>query len=195
MLMRPISSDSSQGYPVGAKWLCTILNAGVRKLAFETVRSTGREETIQINYLSTALLIILLLPILKNMSPTGSPGWLKITGAALTLAAKSPNKNKDPFLPSFDDPTTFEPIDSCSTSKLLAHMFLWKLVDYVSADDAIVNVAVPGFVRGTNLTRKAKGGLRMGEAIFSAIAGRNKKGVASAYQGAAIFRLLVHSGW
>ncbi|RYP42811.1 hypothetical protein DL770_011625 [Monosporascus sp. CRB-9-2] len=158
-----------------------ILNAGVRKLAFNTVHSTGHEETIQVNYLSTALLTILLLPILKSKSPAGDPGRLTIAGAALSLAAKFPNKNEDPLLPSFDDASTFAGIDRYNTSKLLVQMFLWKLVDYVSADDVVVNVADPGFVKGTDLTRDAKGGAKVGAAVFGAIAGRNKRDGASTY--------------
>ncbi|RYP02082.1 hypothetical protein DL764_005963 [Monosporascus ibericus] len=163
-----------------------ILNAGVRKHAFETVRSTGHEEAIQINYLSTAFLTILLLPILKSKSPAGVPGHLMIAGAALALAAKFPNQDADPLLPSFDNPKTFDPIDRYNTSKLLMHMFLWKLVDYVSADDVVVNVADPGFVKGTDLTREAKGGAKVGAVIFGAIAGRNKKDGASTYLDAVV---------
>lgn len=99
-----------------------ILNAGVRKLTFETVRGISYEEVIQVNYLSTALLTILLLPILKAKSPAGSPSRLTIAGAALALAAKFPNKNEDPLLPSFDDPKTFDGIDRYNTLKLLAHI-------------------------------------------------------------------------
>ncbi|RYP29728.1 hypothetical protein DL767_006603 [Monosporascus sp. MG133] len=163
-----------------------ILNAGVRKLAFGTVRGTGHEETIQVNYLSTALLTILLLPILKSKSPAGGPGRLTIAGAALSLAAKFPNKNKDPLLPSFDDAKTFAGIDRYNTSKLLVQMFLWKLVDYVSADDVVVNVADPGFVKGTDLTRNAKGGAKVGVAVFGAVAGRNKRDGASTYLDAVV---------
>lgn len=100
----------------------------MRKLTFETVRGISYEEAIQVNYLSTALLTILLLPILKAKSPAGSPSRLTIAGAALALAAKFPNKNEDPLLPSFDDPKTFNGIDRYNTSKLLAHIIRddWK---------------------------------------------------------------------
>lgn len=67
----------------------------MRKLTFETVRGISYEGVIQVNYLSTALLTILLLPILKAKSPAGSPSRLTIAGAALALAAKFPNKNED----------------------------------------------------------------------------------------------------
>lgn len=158
-----------------------ILNAGLRKLVFDTNRTTPHEETIQINYLATALLTILLLPSLKSKSPPGTAGRLTIANAALSLAAKFPNKNEVPLLPSFDDPKYFDAIDRYNSSKVLSHMFLWKLVDYVSADDVIINLPDPGFVKGTDLTRDAKGGQKVAAALFGAITGRTKDVGASTY--------------
>jgi NAD(P)-dependent dehydrogenase (short-subunit alcohol dehydrogenase family) len=158
-----------------------VLNAGVRKLSFDPVRSTGHEENIQINYLSTVLLALLLLPILKSKSPPGTAGRLAIVNSGLALAAKFSNRDEVPLLPSFDDPKHFDSVDRYNSSKALAHMFLWKLVDYVSADDVIVNLPDPGFVKGTDLSRDARGGLKVATAIFAAITARNKKNGASTY--------------
>ncbi|MCJ1405936.1 hypothetical protein MMC19_000001 [Ptychographa xylographoides] len=121
-----------------------LLNAGVIRMTFTTINSTGHEECLQVNYISTVLLAILLLPILKSKGPPdGQPAHLTIVSAALTLAAKFPNRDANPLLPSFDDPKTFDREEHYHSSKLLGHMFLWKLVDYVSADDVIVNLADP----------------------------------------------------
>ncbi|KAI1138437.1 NAD(P)-binding protein [Hypoxylon sp. FL0543] len=158
-----------------------ILNAGVSKLEFGTVPSTGHEETVQINYLSTVLLAVLLLPALKSKSPPGIPGRLTIASAALTLVAKFPNRHESPLLPSFDDPKYWDPNDQYCSSKLLMHLFVWKLVDYVSADDVIVNLADPGFVKGTELGRDVSGGQRVGLAVFASLTGRSKKHGASTY--------------
>lgn len=158
-----------------------VLNAGVRKLSFSTDPSTGHEETVQINYLSTVLLSILLLPSLKSKSPSGSAGRLTIVNAALSLAAKFPNRDEVPLLRSFDDPKYFDAIDRYNSSKVLSHMFLWKLVDYVSADDVIVNLPDPGFVKGTDLTRDATGGQKVAAAFFGAMTGRTKRDGASTY--------------
>ena len=82
-----------------------ILNAEVGRMNFNPVHLTSHEETMQVNYLSAMLLVLLLLPILKIKVPTGSPPVpLTIVSAALTLAAKFPNKNANPLLSSFDDP-------------------------------------------------------------------------------------------
>ncbi|KIW06780.1 uncharacterized protein PV09_02464 [Verruconis gallopava] len=150
----------------------TLLNAGIMNLSYRKNEITGHEEIFQVNYLSTALLTILLLPVLKAKHSSRkddtdtSPPHISIVSAALTLAAKFPNRNFDPLFPSFDDPKQFNQQQAYNSSKLLAQMFLWKLVDYVSADDVIVNLADPAWVRGTNLAREAAGIVKLGLKAF-----------------------------
>lgn len=121
------------------------------QLNFTTVKGTGNETDIQVNYLSTVLLAILLLPILKAKGPPGEPARLTIVNAALSLVAKFLNRNANPLLSLFDNPKNIDRDEHYNSSKLLAHMFLWKLVDYVSAEDVIVNLADPAWVKGTEL--------------------------------------------
>ena len=159
-----------------------LLNAGVIGLNFKAVKSTGHEECLQVNYLSTMLLAILLIPILKANGPPGEqPARLTIVNAALTLAAKFPNRDANPLLPSLDDPKKFDRQENYNTAKLLAHMFLWKLVDYISADDIIVNLADPAWCKGTELTRDVKGGMKVGVKLFGALTGRTKQVGASCF--------------
>jgi NAD(P)-dependent dehydrogenase (short-subunit alcohol dehydrogenase family) len=162
-----------------------ILNAGVLQLNFTTVKGTGHETDIQVNYLSTVLLAILLVPILKAKGPPGQPARLTIVNAALSLAAKFPNRNSNPLLPSFDNPKNFDRDEHYNSSKLLAHMFLWKLVDYVSADDVIVNLADPAWVKGTELARDAKGGMKIGLKLFNTL-GRTPQVGASCFVDAVV---------
>ncbi|KAK1544917.1 short-chain dehydrogenase [Colletotrichum paranaense] len=161
-----------------------LLNAGAIRMGFTKVPSTGHEETIQVNYLSTMLLALLLLPVLKaKRQKNGGPARLTIVSAALTLAAAFPNRAADPLLPSFDDPEVFaiHGREAYNTSKLLAHMFLWKLVDYVSADDVIVNLADPAWCKGTNLARDAQGIMKLGVVVFGATTGRTPRVGASCF--------------
>ena len=159
-----------------------LLNAGVIKLNFTTVKSTGHEECLQVNYLSTVLLTILLIPTLKAKGPSGGePTHLTIVSAALTLAAKFPNRDANPLLPSFDDIKTFDREETYNSSKLLAHMFLWKLVEYVSSDDIIINLADPAWCKGTELVRDVKGGMKIAVKLFAASTGRTKKVGASCF--------------
>jgi NAD(P)-dependent dehydrogenase (short-subunit alcohol dehydrogenase family) len=164
-----------------------ILNAGVIGMNFSLIASTGHVEVMQVNYLSTILLAILLLPILKAKRQSGSPPpHLTIVSAALTLAAKFPQRDVIPLLPSFDDPKTYDPQEHYHSSKLLAHMFLWKLVDYVSADDVIVNLADPAWCKGTELARSAPAAMRMGAKLFGALTGRTAKVGASCFVDAVV---------
>lgn len=166
-----------------------ILNAGVRKTKFEVVPSTGHEETTQINYLSTALLCILLLPVLKHKSATGSgPGRITIIGSGLAFAAKFRNRTASPLLPSFDDAQNFDVIDQYNTSKLLGMMFLYKLADHVSADDVVVNVVDPGFVKGTSLSRDLSFVASALMTPWKHIAARSLKVGASTYVDAAVVK-------
>lgn len=159
-----------------------VLNAGGMRLEFTLNKSTGHEWAVQVNYLSTILLALLLLPILKAKGKSdGSLARLTIVSAALTLAAKFPNKNEIPLLASFDNPKNFDQQETYNSSKLLAHMFLWKLVDCVSADDVIVNLADPAWCKGTELTRDIKGaGMKLAFKAFGML-GRTPKVGASCF--------------
>ena len=165
-----------------------ILNAGLGFRPFKIVPSTGHEETIQVNYLSTMLLTILLLPLLKEKSPAGSPRRLTISTAMLSITAKFPNKNEVLLLPSFDDEKYFDIRDIYSTPKLLGQMFVWKLTDIVSADDVVVNLVEPGFIKGTDLHRDSSLGTKAFMALFKAAAARTVKVGASTYLDAAIVK-------
>lgn len=150
-----------------------LLNAGVRKVDFTIVESTGHEENLQVNYLSTMLLTVLLLPILKAKRVPGvAPTHLTIVNSMLSLGVTLSNRNETSLFQSFDNPQNFSAVQQYNITKLLAHMFLWNLVDYVSADDVIVNLADPAFVKGTGLLREVPVPIRMGMRAWGAIAGR-----------------------
>lgn len=163
-----------------------ILNAGVMKQKFGTTKATGHEETFQINYLSTTLLLLLLLPILKaKRLPNGPPAHLTIASAALSLIAKFPQKAAFPLFPALDNPKTYS-AENYNTSKLLCQMFLWNLVDYVSADDVIVNLADPAWCKGTELNRDAdSAGFKVATKVFG-LMGRTQEVGASCFVDAVV---------
>ncbi|KAK6497982.1 hypothetical protein TWF506_004227 [Arthrobotrys conoides] len=150
-----------------------VLNAGVSKLAFGLNETTKHEETVQINYLSTFLLAILLLPSLKNKSPPGSPGRLTIISSALANIAVLPDHESTSILAALDDPKKFGR-PTYGNSKLLGHLFLWKLMDleYIKAEDVVINLIEPGFLKGTDFNRDVKGGLAVGLMLFQALVAR-----------------------
>ncbi|KAF2833887.1 NAD(P)-binding protein [Ophiobolus disseminans] len=153
-----------------------LLNAGILNFEFRLNPSTHHEEMFQINYLSTALLALLLLPILKaKHAPNSPPARLTIVNAALSLVATFPTRTSTPkIFTALDDPHNFNRDETYNTSKLLAHMFLWKIADEVSADDVIVNLADPAWVKGTQLARESTGLVRWGLKLFE-LCGRTKR--------------------
>jgi NAD(P)-dependent dehydrogenase (short-subunit alcohol dehydrogenase family) len=167
-----------------------ILNAGVVAAKFGLVPSTGHETTIQVNYISTALLSILLLPTLKSKSPPGSPGRLTIVGSGVAYWSKLPNRDKVPFLSSFDDEkiTPWDTLERYPASKLLLHMFLVKLAGHVAAQDVVVNVVDPGYCKGSELHREADGLMDWILSGSKAITGRKPEDGAWTYVDAAVVK-------
>lgn len=152
-----------------------ILNAGLGAMTFSTVPSTGHEKTIQVNHISTALLAILLLPVLKNKSMgRDRPARLTVVNSVTAHLCKIPNKEKRPFLSSFDN-TAITPWDAeerYGVSKLLCQLFIVKLAEHVDPDQVIINMVDPGLTKGTSLSRDAKGATAVAAKMFFSIAGR-----------------------
>ncbi|KAG4216943.1 hypothetical protein PC116_g34576, partial [Phytophthora cactorum] len=73
-------------------------------------------------------------------------------------------------------------------SKFLGQMFAYKLSEYVSADDVIVNLVCPGFVKGTDLSRDVSIIIKPLQVLFSSIAARTVKDGASTYLDAALVK-------
>ncbi|RSM08752.1 hypothetical protein CEP52_004518 [Fusarium oligoseptatum] len=159
-----------------------ILNAGVQGADFVTVPSTGHEKLIQVNYLSTALLAILLLPILKSKSPTGEPGRLTIVSSGTARGAILSEPKGAPILTALDDKTRpWKPVERYAVSKLLGHLFIINLVNDVNCEDVIVNLADPGLVKDTALQNFAPWIVVAFFYVFKAIFGRSLPIGASTY--------------
>jgi NAD(P)-dependent dehydrogenase (short-subunit alcohol dehydrogenase family) len=132
-----------------------VLNAGLAKLAFERVEEGARHEiTMQVNYLSTALLSLLLLPILRPTTSSTKPGRLTIvnSGASLPLNLDEPAEGAR-LLDSFDRPETFDAFGQYGLSKLLIMMFVAKLAQTINPDEVILNSTDPGATKGTAFFR------------------------------------------
>lgn len=163
-----------------------ILNAGIASNNFR-LAATGHEEIVQVNYLSTVLLATLLLPIAKEKKPpTGQPGIVTIVNSGLALVAGFKNRNANPLLPSFDDRKNFSPTDTYSTSKTLAHLWLWKAAEYISADDVVLSMVDPAYIKGTSLQRDQAAILRPIVWPFERLAGKTVAVGASNYVDAVV---------
>lgn len=167
-----------------------ILNAGIVNQEFTLNTKTGHEEVIQVNYLSTMLLAVLLLPALKAKSPARSPGRLTIVNSSLAYSAKFPNRDRNPLLPSFDDTKTipWDAGEHYSCSKLLCHLFFVKMITYINADDVVVNLVDPGLCKGSGLHRNVKGVVSGVMALVKSAGGRTLAEGSSTYIDAAIVK-------
>lgn len=144
-----------------------ILNAGLMSPRFERAEETKHEMTFQINYLSTALLALLLIPILKEKRGTSSsPGRLALVGSDMSYWAKWEETEKTVFSV-LDDASKFETIWAYKTSKLLLLMFVDRLARLVPARDVIINYPNPGACRGTQFG--ADGRSKLGSVIFKIV--------------------------
>jgi NAD(P)-dependent dehydrogenase (short-subunit alcohol dehydrogenase family) len=131
-----------------------VLNAGLGKLKFERVdEGGGHETTIQVNYLATALLSLLLLPKLKPTTSLSEPGRLSIvnSGTSLGLSLEDPGDGR--LLDSFDRPEKFDGFRQYGLSKLLVMMFVAKLAQTIDPKEVIVNCTDPGPTKGTAFFR------------------------------------------
>ncbi|KAI0098688.1 retinol dehydrogenase 12 [Nemania sp. FL0031] len=132
-------------------------NAGMVLASQQHNSTTGHDEVIQVNYLATALLTVLLLPVLKSKNPSGS-GRLVIVSSDVASWAQFKEKDSVPLLPAFDKKDSFDAQDRYYTSKLLGQLFLSELAKRVPASyGVIVNLANPGLCHGSGLNRDSNG--------------------------------------
>lgn len=162
-----------------------ILNAGLGgSLASKTNAATGHDETIQVNYLSTALLSILLLPILAaKKEADDKPGRLTIVGSGTALFAAFPNLTADPLLASFDAPYTgfLAAGERYATSKVLVMMLVHQLARNVPSERVVVNTVEPGLTSGTGLHRDFSGGGALLMRVMKRVSARTPEQAAWTY--------------
>ncbi|PTB63069.1 NAD(P)-binding protein [Trichoderma citrinoviride] len=130
-----------------------ILNAGLTMAPYTVVSATGHEITLQVNYLSTALLTILLLPILKAKKIAGSsqPPVISVVGSDAMYQSRV--ELHGPILPQFQRQDKFTQFTWYGNTKLLQALFVSKVAEFVSPRDVIVNVSNPGMTDGTEFFR------------------------------------------
>ncbi|CAP70486.1 uncharacterized protein PODANS_3_5570 [Podospora anserina S mat+] len=176
-----------------------ILNAGVVSANFSLDPVTGNDRVIQVNYLGTFLLAILLIPIMRSVSG-GNPGRLTIVSSGGVYNSKLyPPSPGVPFLSSFNNLTTspssngkgaYQAMNHYFVSKLLGQMFFAELIrrGYLPpSDQLITNLVDPGFCKGTELQREASGILLAGAIrLVKAITARDIKDGAWTYVDAVV---------
>ncbi|KAF4592103.1 NAD(P)-binding protein [Ophiocordyceps camponoti-floridani] len=131
-----------------------ILNAGLMRPSYTIAPETENELTLQVNYLSTLLLAILLLPVLKTSRVNGSRrrSVLSIVGSDLAYRARI--ESRGPVLKQFERPERYNGYEWYSMSKLLLALFVAKLADFVDPDVVLINTVNPGMTKGTDFFRE-----------------------------------------
>ncbi|KAK2752282.1 short-chain dehydrogenase reductase family [Colletotrichum kahawae] len=163
-----------------------ILNAGVVAQTFTRSRE-GHELMLQVNYLSTALQAMLLLPIMKENKPPGEPGRLVIVSSDTTYwhTPEEDMVTGSLFKPA-DKERRWGSAKNYQNSKFLGQLLMDKLATYVSPDQVIVNLANSGLTAGTNIIKPATETFFTG--LFKKTLGRSVEIGARSYLDAALVK-------
>lgn len=131
-----------------------ILNAGMAgALSFALLPETGHEVTVQVNYYSTALLMILLLPVLKNQGSRkagGEPPTLTVVSSDVVYTTAFNYAAGAPLLKQFDEPSAYSAFQRYGVSKLALLLFTCQLAKTVDPNQVLINTVNPGMTTGTN---------------------------------------------
>lgn len=165
-----------------------ILNAGLMAASYTTAPGTGHELTMQVNYLSTALLALLLVPILRSKKAPGAdkPPVLSIVGSDAAYSA--PLNTEGPVLAQFDDPKSYGRFPAYTSSKLLLTLFVGRLAELVDPADVLINLSNPGMTKGTSFGHDSSVILRKMFGVIQYFLARSVGVGASVYLDAALSR-------
>ncbi|KAF2455432.1 hypothetical protein BDY21DRAFT_373501 [Lineolata rhizophorae] len=125
-----------------------ILNAGVKKLKYSRAK-TGHETNLQVNYLSTALLsLMLFVPLRATARRTKKPGRLSIVSCEVHLTPFR-ERSATKVLSHMNHKDTFTPFspERYYTTKLLNVLWGRELSSRTDPKEVIVNVVNPGLCR------------------------------------------------
>ncbi|TVY14648.1 Short chain dehydrogenase sol3 [Lachnellula arida] len=132
-----------------------ILNAGISPATNRFNEHTGHSETIQVNYLSTALLAILLLPVVKTKREYQSqPSRITFVSSEVASWTSFKQKNEFPLLTTFDKPGKIDMLDQMFVSKLLGQFFIHDLAKIVPPSVALINSTSPATVYDSEFNRE-----------------------------------------
>jgi NAD(P)-dependent dehydrogenase (short-subunit alcohol dehydrogenase family) len=124
-----------------------ILNAGIFSSKFTTAPATGHEAMFQVNHLSTALLSVLLLPVLQRTTQDrGCPSRLTFTSSEVHMWTPFKEGMKPSIFDAVNDPDKFELWRAYANSKLLNVFWALELCRRVKTDEVIINLLNPGSV-------------------------------------------------
>ena len=129
-----------------------ILNAGVMMSTYELGDQYGRfERTLQVNFISTALLCLLLLPNLRLASSiSSSPSRLTLCssdGHYFATPLSTLYNSRNGIINYVNESSNFSPNNAYLTSKLLGILFGRALSEKLDPTEVLVNMVNPGIAR------------------------------------------------
>jgi NAD(P)-dependent dehydrogenase (short-subunit alcohol dehydrogenase family) len=129
-----------------------VMNAGAGIFKFD-ILPTGNETMLQVNFLSTALLSLHLLPILQRGSTPDHPSHLTFVGS---IGAHKTSWEKEPFrsppksvLETLNQLEAYPPLERYGMSKLFVHMWARELATKVSSQKVVINYVCPSFTNSS----------------------------------------------
>ncbi|KAM0084539.1 hypothetical protein ACKRZS_003189 [Fusarium odoratissimum] len=164
------------------------LNAGMGGTTFNLNKATGHEETMQVNFLSTMYLSVLLLPVLTSKAPAPKPSRLTIVSSGTAMHCELPEAKADHIISALDLEANFDGMGNYAKSKLLGQLFIDRLSQLVDPSDVVINLVDPGLTKGTGLMDKSSGLMKIVMAMGTRVVGRTQEQAASAYVDAAIVK-------
>lgn len=165
-----------------------ILNAGLIMPTYQTVAATGHEITLQVNYLSTMLLALLLIPILKSKRAPGATKPPVITIVSSDSAYSASLNMDGAILEQMDDSKVYGPFPAYTRSKMLLTVFLGKLAELVDPSDVLINMSNPGMTSGTSFGHDSNVVLKWLFSVIQYFLARSPEVGASLYLDAALVR-------
>ncbi|KAH7203217.1 hypothetical protein BKA60DRAFT_467807 [Fusarium oxysporum] len=164
------------------------LNAGMGGTTFNLNKATGHEETMQVNFLSTMYLSVILLPVLTSRAPAPKPSRLTIVSSGTAMHCELPEAKADHIISALDLEANFDGMGHYAKSKLLGQLFIDRLSQHVDPSDVVINLVDPGLTKGTGLMDKSSGLMKIVMAMGTRVVGHTQEQAASAYVDAAIVK-------
>ncbi|KAK8155678.1 hypothetical protein BC567DRAFT_237260 [Phyllosticta citribraziliensis] len=124
-----------------------ILNAAIGNVDLQCA-SSGHELLLQVNFLSSALLLLQLLPLLEESAKkSGAPSRINWVGSrAMVISSLRWHPIKGNTISHFDDPKNFYSFQRYGDTKAMAFMFLRELATRIEPSRVILNTVCPGLV-------------------------------------------------
>ncbi|KAL4959341.1 putative short-chain dehydrogenase [Aspergillus stella-maris] len=202
-------ADRAKAYvDKGGKLDIAIMNAGIGSMMYR-VTDDGWERTLQINVLSTALLSLILLPLLVHSSKTAPSSsadrpHLTIIASDAHRQAKFPERNSDNILHRLNEESQWAKsqkdagmLERYAVSKLFAIFITIELARLVPRDEkeepiVLVNCLTPGFCK-SDLLKREKAPLML--KVVQALTARTVEEGSKTYLYAATRGLEGHGKW